>query len=82
MEKEFRKEQHYTVSQKGVISYLCTHYCYNEENDSYECEIKKAVIEKGSDALSCDSYVLLGNAFDRFKNKFLPFTVIDTWSKS
>lgn len=57
--------------------YLCQHYCYNEDTDSYECGIKKSVIEKGSDALSCDSYVFKTTAFDRLGKQFLPFRIID-----
>lgn len=73
-----------TAAERGLRfpnCYLCTHYCYNEENDSYECGIKKSVIEKGSDALSCDSYVFKTNAFDRLERLFLPFRIIDMWSR-
>lgn len=61
--------------------YLCTHYCYNEENDGYECEIRKDVVEKGSDAINCSSFVHNNKAFDRLKTKYLPFDIIDNWSK-
>lgn len=73
-----------TAKEKGLQfpnCYLCQHYCYNEDNDSFECEIKKSIIEKGSDALTCNSYVFKPNALDRIEKQFIPLGGIDTWSR-
>lgn len=73
-----------TAAERGLRfpnCYLCEHYCFNEDIDSYECEIKKAVVEKGSDALNCNSYVLKNDAFDKLKNRSITLNIIDTWPK-
>ncbi|MCM1068036.1 MAG: competence protein CoiA [Muribaculaceae bacterium] len=73
-----------TAAERGLQfpnCYLCEHYCYNEDDGCYECDIKKAVVEKGADALTCDSYVLRDNAADILNNNVPPFKIIDIWFK-
>lgn len=60
--------------------YTCEHHCYKSGEECHMCKIKDTVIEKGSDALKCQSYKFIPDVFDTVKS--VPLEVFDVWNKS
>jgi len=61
--------------------FLCVHYCYSEENECYECKIKKCKIEKGADAINCQSYIYDSTIEGKLVNQYKTFPILDIWKK-
>ncbi len=60
--------------------YLCEHNFYDKEKGCGKCEISHTVIEKGSYAPKCESYIFKSSSFDQIKE--LSLNVLDIWRNS
>ncbi len=60
--------------------FLCEHCIYSPEAECNMCKIKNAKIDKGADALECNSYEVSLARCEKLKNKAMPFTILDMWT--
>jgi len=57
--------------------YLCKHQCYSKEKECYECKLNDKEIEKGANAIKCQSYIFNSTIKDKLTNRDI--TIIDMY---